>query len=301
MGRLRAATLARAPDVGEVVLAGGDAGRTQAAADATAPARRRCRRRWRAAPTGSSWLRRPRSTASTSRPAPAWAGPVLCEKPVALTVRDTQATVDLLREAGVPVQIGFQRRFDPALRAARDQAASGGLGTLASLRISAHDAQPPAEHFIPTSGGIFRDMHVHDFDLARWLTGREVATAFAAGPCAARALRTPRRRGHIGGRPDDGRRDARRRRWRAASPARVRRAARAPWLARRGGGRGLRRPGRGRRSRSLRGRLRRRDGGVRRARARRGDSACPPEAALEALRVAEACDRSRAEGRPVAV
>lgn len=107
--------------------------------------------------------------------------PVLCEKPLAPTVSESRRLVDLIRESGVVVQIGFQRRHDPHYRAAHDAITSGALGTLYSLRLAAHDAEPSPEHYIPTSGGIFRDMHVHDFDLARWLTGEEVVQVFAVG------------------------------------------------------------------------------------------------------------------------
>jgi myo-inositol 2-dehydrogenase / D-chiro-inositol 1-dehydrogenase len=107
--------------------------------------------------------------------------PVLCEKPIALSVEDTAAAIDALEGAGVAGQVGFQRRFDRGFRAAREHAAAGRLGTLYSLRISARDATPAPEHYIPGSGDIFRDMHVHDFDLARWITGREVASVYATG------------------------------------------------------------------------------------------------------------------------
>ena len=107
--------------------------------------------------------------------------PVLCEKPIALTLADTRAAVETLDAAGATVQVGFQRRFDSAFAAAREEVVAGRAGTLYCVRISARDATPPAEHFVPGSGGIFRDMHVHDFDLARWITGREVATAYATG------------------------------------------------------------------------------------------------------------------------
>lgn len=107
--------------------------------------------------------------------------PVLCEKPLAVSVTESRRLAQLIAGASVPVQMGFQRRHDPGYRAARDAVASGALGTLYSLRLAAHDAEPSPEDYIPTSGGIFRDMHVHDFDLARWLSGEEVLQVFATG------------------------------------------------------------------------------------------------------------------------
>jgi len=105
----------------------------------------------------------------------------LCEKPLAVSVAESRRLAELIDRSAVVVQMGFQRRHDPHYRAARGAITSGELGTLYSLRIAAHDAEPSPEHYIPTSGGIFRDMHVHDFDLARWLTGEEVAEVFAVG------------------------------------------------------------------------------------------------------------------------
>ena len=107
--------------------------------------------------------------------------PVLCEKPLAVTVEESRRLAELIERAGVPVQMGFQRRHDPAYAAAHAALRAGRLGTLYSLRLAAHDADPSPEHYIPTSGGIFRDMHVHDFDLVRWLTGDEIAQVFATG------------------------------------------------------------------------------------------------------------------------
>ena len=105
--------------------------------------------------------------------------PVLCEKPIALTLADTDRVIALADEHGAPLQIGFQRRFDDAIRAVRDDIAAGRLGTLYSLTMTAHDHTPSAREFIAGSGGIFRDMHVHDLDLVRWLTGSEVDTVYA--------------------------------------------------------------------------------------------------------------------------
>lgn len=105
--------------------------------------------------------------------------PLLCEKPIALTLAHTQRAIDLAERHGTPFQIGFQRRFDPGLRAIHDRIADGGLGTLYSLVLTAHDHEPSGRDFIAGSGGIFRDMHVHDFDQVRWLTGEEIAWVHA--------------------------------------------------------------------------------------------------------------------------
>ncbi len=105
--------------------------------------------------------------------------PLLCEKPIALTLAATQHVIDLAESHGTALQIGFQRRFDDAIRGVRERIVSGDLGTLYSLTMTAHDHTPSPREFIAGSGGIFRDMHVHDFDLVRWLTGSEIASVYA--------------------------------------------------------------------------------------------------------------------------
>jgi myo-inositol 2-dehydrogenase / D-chiro-inositol 1-dehydrogenase len=105
--------------------------------------------------------------------------PVLCEKPIALTLEDTAKAIALAASSGAPLQIGFQRRFDASIRAVHDSIHSGGLGTLYSMTMASRDHTPSQREFIAGSGGIFRDLHVHDFDLVRWLTGSEVESVSA--------------------------------------------------------------------------------------------------------------------------
>jgi len=104
--------------------------------------------------------------------------PMLCEKPIAPTLRETRDALDV---AGDVLQVSFQRRFDPGFAEARRLVAEGAVGTLYCVRINSYDHEPSPEHFIPGSGGIFRDLHVHDFDIARWLTGAEVERVYATG------------------------------------------------------------------------------------------------------------------------
>ncbi len=107
--------------------------------------------------------------------------PCFCEKPIALDLETTDAVVAHVDEAGTMLQIGFQRRFDPGYTAAREAVASGRLGRLYLVRLAGHDPAPPHEGYVPASGGIFRDLHIHDFDVLRWLTGREVVEVYADG------------------------------------------------------------------------------------------------------------------------
>lgn len=107
--------------------------------------------------------------------------PTFCEKPVAGTLRESLDLVALEERSEVPIQIGFQRRFDAGYRAARQAVRSGELGFVHTLRVNTHDQAPPAAAYIPTSGGIFRDCLVHDFDILRFVTGHEVVRVYASG------------------------------------------------------------------------------------------------------------------------
>jgi myo-inositol 2-dehydrogenase/D-chiro-inositol 1-dehydrogenase len=107
--------------------------------------------------------------------------PAFCEKPVALDVPGTVEIVRRAEDSPVPVQIGFQRRFDAGYREARRALHAGELGLLHTLRAVTADRTPPHASYIPTSGGLFRDCSIHDFDILRWLTGREVVSVYAQG------------------------------------------------------------------------------------------------------------------------
>jgi myo-inositol 2-dehydrogenase/D-chiro-inositol 1-dehydrogenase len=106
---------------------------------------------------------------------------VFCEKPVAGDVAGTKEVVDLVEESGALVQIGFQRRFDPGFVSAREQVQAKKLGWLHTVRASTLDPAPPPAAYVATSGGIFRDCSVHDIDAVRWVTGREVSVVYATG------------------------------------------------------------------------------------------------------------------------
>ncbi|MDP9260257.1 MAG: Gfo/Idh/MocA family oxidoreductase [Actinomycetota bacterium] len=107
--------------------------------------------------------------------------PAFCEKPVALDLAMLEAAIDDVDRAGIVVQIGFQRRFDAGYRAAQRAVAGGSLGKLLIARAATHDPTPPAESYIAASGGIFRDLHIHDFDALRFVTGEEIVEVYADG------------------------------------------------------------------------------------------------------------------------
>ena len=107
--------------------------------------------------------------------------PTFCEKPVAATLAETLELTVLSESTDVPVHVGFQRRFDVGYRRARAVVASGELGTIHAVRASTHDQASPPPDYLAKSGGLFRDCAVHDFDIVRFVTGQEVATVYATG------------------------------------------------------------------------------------------------------------------------
>ena len=107
--------------------------------------------------------------------------PVFCEKPVAVNVADALPVVDYVRDKQGVVQIGHQRRFDAGYLEARRAYQAGELGWIHSLRAVTCDMTPPPVEFLAGSGGLFRDCSVHDFDILRWLTGREIVEVYAKG------------------------------------------------------------------------------------------------------------------------
>ena len=107
--------------------------------------------------------------------------PVFCEKPVAPDIPGTLDVLARVAGSGVPVQVGFQRRFDAGFAAARAAVLDGRLGSIHSVVAATLDPAPPPAAYVAISGGIFRDCSVHDFDIVRWVTGREVVSVYAVG------------------------------------------------------------------------------------------------------------------------
>ncbi len=105
---------------------------------------------------------------------------IFCEKPIALDLAKIDHALAAVDKAGVKLQVGFNRRFDPSFKRVRDLVAAGEIGSLHLLRITSRDPAPPPMAYVKVSGGIFLDMTIHDFDTARYLMG-EVEEVFAAG------------------------------------------------------------------------------------------------------------------------
>jgi myo-inositol 2-dehydrogenase/D-chiro-inositol 1-dehydrogenase len=104
---------------------------------------------------------------------------VFCEKPIALDLPATDAALDAVDKAGTRLQIGFQRRYDKGFRRAKDMIAAGELGRIESIRDTMRDPGPPPRDYLATSGGLYRDMTIHNFDNVRWLMGDEVSEVYA--------------------------------------------------------------------------------------------------------------------------
>ena len=106
---------------------------------------------------------------------------VFCEKPVSLFLDELERGLDAIEAHGVPFQVGFNRRFDPAHASVAKAVAAGRTGEPHLVRISSRDPEPPPLDYVRTSGGLLLDMTIHDFDMARFVTGSEVVEVFARG------------------------------------------------------------------------------------------------------------------------
>ncbi|MET9730850.1 Gfo/Idh/MocA family oxidoreductase [Streptomyces sp. NPDC006458] len=114
--------------------------------------------------------------------------PVFCEKPIALDLPGTLQAIAEVETAGTVLHMGFQRRFDTGYTGARDAIRSGRLGRLHTVRAITSDQAPPPAAYLPLSGGLYRDTLIHDFDVLRWVTGHEVVDVYAAGSDAGPAM-----------------------------------------------------------------------------------------------------------------
>lgn len=183
IGQSHAAALRARPEVEDLLLADADPARARATAARVGA---------RAAATLDELLRPGAidalviAAATPAHPALILAGlaaeiPVFCEKPVAPSVAETLRVREEADRAKTPVHIGFMRRFDAGYKHAHHAVRTGELGALHRVHATTCDKAPPPEDYVATSGGLFRDCHVHDFDILRWVTGHEVEEVFAYG------------------------------------------------------------------------------------------------------------------------
>ena len=106
---------------------------------------------------------------------------IFCEKPLDLSIEKVKQTLNAVRKANVPLMLAFNQRFDENFSKVREYVRAGKLGSVHSLHIISRDPAPPPVSYIRTSGGLFMDMMIHDFDMARFVTGSEVVEVFAKG------------------------------------------------------------------------------------------------------------------------
>ncbi|MCB0283841.1 MAG: inositol 2-dehydrogenase, partial [Calditrichaeota bacterium] len=105
---------------------------------------------------------------------------IFCEKPVDLDLATIRNAIDVVEECGVKLMVGFNRRFDPNFRKVKDMVLAGKIGEPHILKITSRDPGPPPAEYIAVSGGMFLDMTIHDFDMARFIVGSEVQEVFVA-------------------------------------------------------------------------------------------------------------------------
>ena len=181
MGRLHGQILAGLPDVAELLVH--DADGVAAAASAAETGGRVCDSAEEAIDRSDAVVIASTTPthASLIEAAIAAGRPIFVEKPLTFTLDESIAVVDLVERTGAVLQLGFQRRYDVAYREARRRVESGELGTVYLVRLIAHDNAPPPEAYIASSGGLFRDSSVHDFDAIRFVTGCEVERVVAVG------------------------------------------------------------------------------------------------------------------------
>ncbi|NLK07489.1 MAG: inositol 2-dehydrogenase [Firmicutes bacterium] len=106
---------------------------------------------------------------------------IFCEKPIANDIVKTKKALAAVRKAKVKLQLGFNRRFDPNFQKIHTLVREGALGEVHSIKITSRDPAPPPISYVKASGGIFMDMTIHDFDMARYLAGSEVTEVYAVG------------------------------------------------------------------------------------------------------------------------
>ena len=108
---------------------------------------------------------------------------IFCEKPIDLDARRVDHCLKVVEDSGQPLLVGFNRRFDPSFAALKHRVDAGEVGDVEMVSITSRDPGLPPLEYLKVSGGLFRDMMIHDFDMARWLLGEEPVQVFAAGSC----------------------------------------------------------------------------------------------------------------------
>ena len=108
---------------------------------------------------------------------------IFCEKPIDLDIANVDDCLAVVEQCGVPLALGFNRRFDTSFAALKQQLDAGAIGDLEMVTITSRDPEPPPASYVARSGGIFRDMMIHDFDMARWLLKQDPVEVYATASC----------------------------------------------------------------------------------------------------------------------
>jgi myo-inositol 2-dehydrogenase / D-chiro-inositol 1-dehydrogenase len=108
---------------------------------------------------------------------------IFCEKPIDLDLARAESAAATFEQLRARLFLAFNRRFDPNFRTLKSKLEAGVVGKLETLHITSNDPSPPPPGYIPVSGGLFKDMAIHDFDMARWILGEEPVEVFAVGAC----------------------------------------------------------------------------------------------------------------------
>lgn len=106
---------------------------------------------------------------------------IFCEKPLDLDIQTARASVEEVARQGVVLCVGFNRRHDPGFDKLKSEISDGAIGDVEVVTIISRDPSPPPAEYVGRSGGLFRDMMIHDLDIARWLLGEEPVRVFASG------------------------------------------------------------------------------------------------------------------------
>ncbi|MCX4025951.1 inositol 2-dehydrogenase [Endozoicomonas sp. SM1973] len=108
---------------------------------------------------------------------------IFCEKPIDLNIDRVKECLQVIEDTQVACALGFNRRFDPQFNQLHNQLNQGKIGELQMVSITSRDPAPPPAHILPATGGLFRDMMIHDLDMARWLLNEEPTAVFASASC----------------------------------------------------------------------------------------------------------------------
>ncbi|MEX1058481.1 MAG: inositol 2-dehydrogenase, partial [Natronospirillum sp.] len=108
---------------------------------------------------------------------------IFCEKPIDLSAERTRTCLEFIQRSGVTCLVGFNRRYDPNFSQVKTQIDQAAIGNIEMVTITSRDPSPPPAQYVQSSGGLFRDMMIHDLDMARWLLGEEPCEVFATASC----------------------------------------------------------------------------------------------------------------------